>query len=77
MGVFAKLDGLKRPPIPSEEITMNYEKIKVTYSSPRAVNALQMTGITRTGLSELADAKPISNPNDRKIVSAIVAAATG
>lgn len=76
MGVFAKLDGLKRPPV-ANDFSFNYEEIKVTYMDPRAQGALQMAGLSKVGIDELKNAKALSNPSDRKVVSAIVAAALG
>lgn len=76
MGVFAKLDGLKRPPVGNEwswGITQDLPLL----TTPPAQKALQSVGFSRAGIDELAKGKPLSNAGDRKIVAVIVAAAIG
>lgn len=77
MGVFAKLDGLKKPPPTAGNLTLCYNTIKVKYEDPKQQAKLQQVGFSRNGISELMDGKNLSNEKDRKLVSIIVASALG
>jgi len=77
MGVFAKLDGLKRPVPSSGNFSMDFEKIKVTYSDAGKSARLKQMGMSNNGVKELMEGRTVSNPKDRQLVSIIVASALG
>ena len=76
MGVFAKLDGLKKPP-PDEWSFGASQSATMHLKSASAQAVLSQVGISRSGVQELAGGKTISNEKDRALVAAIVSAALG
>ena len=72
MGVWAKLDGLKRQ-ASGQGFAMDYETIKWELQKPNAQKALGGLGLSKGGIAEISQGAPISKSDDRKIVSAILA----
>lgn len=75
MGVFAKLDGLKKP-IPTD-FSFGVERCAKIINGASGQASLQDLGMTSGGIKELASGKPMSNPKDRLVVARLVSAALG
>lgn len=71
MAMFTKQSSPKRA-VPAEEISMNYETIKVSYSRPQTRTKLLQTGLSARGIDELMNGIALSDPKDRQISAAII-----
>lgn len=76
MGVWAKLDGLRKQ-AEGKELTLNFEEIRIVLQKPKTAKELSILGLSKGGIAEISQGAPISEPKDRKIVSAILAIVAG